>query len=76
MRCTKLCETTFIHMSACLHVDFSENYTCKYINETQALHSHGNLFSILEFSMWGKMRFLFALSQNQGNRTHQPYGPT
>ena len=25
-----------------LHVDFSENYTCKYTNETQALHFGGS----------------------------------
>ena len=30
-----------------LHVDFSENYTCKYTNETQALHFGGSHTGVL-----------------------------
>ena len=32
-----------LHPDECmLHVDFSESYTCKYTNETQALHLSGS----------------------------------
>ena len=62
-----------------LHVEFSENDTCKYTNETQALHFGGSYDqSSLHTGVLyvGKIPFRFALSQNPGNMTHQLYGPT
>ena len=66
MRCTKLGERTFIQMSACC-MSISVKVTLKDTHiSTQMRHKLytlvapiSNLLSILEFSMWGKIPFLF-----------------